>query len=384
MDYMLSAEQKDVRQAAREFAEKAFPPLSQTFDEEERFDLEVWKTACGLGFVGVFIPELYEGAGMGFLEHCLITEEFCRVDPGIGQTILSTTSGAEMILLFGTEAQKSTCLPSLLKGEAILSSAATEPDAGSDLTRVRTRAERQGEFYVLNGVKQFISHGTVARYLLVLCLTHPEEADQHQRHSVFLVETDRLGVEARKLNGKLGLRALETAELSFKDVRIPYDHLLGKEQEGLYQYVEFFDRHRLALAAQAVGLAQGAMERAIRHAQGRVQFGQPLSAFQATQGKLAEMATRIEAGRNLYLKAAWLADQGRPDPQLTAMAKWFAVETATRTADEALQIHGGYGYFAEYGIERFYRDAKVLEIFGGTKEMEKLMIARSLLGKTRS
>jgi alkylation response protein AidB-like acyl-CoA dehydrogenase len=381
MDFELTDEQKDVIKAAREFAEGEFPDLAQECDRNEEFPRPLWKKACELGFVGVFIQEAYGGAGLGFLEHCLINEEFWRVDPGIAASILSATFGSEMIALFGTEDQKQKWLPPLVQGKTICGAAITEPDAGSDVSSVSTRAALQGDEYVINGNKMFITNGSIATFLEVLCVTEPEIKDRHHRLSVITVETDRRGVEASKLKNKLGIRASDTAEIAFNDVRVPRENLVGTPGRGFQQFMVFFDHTRLHICAQAVGLAQGAMEQAIKHVRQRHQFGKPIAAFQATQFKIAEMATRIEAGRMLYQKAAWLVDQGKVEPHLISMAKWFTGETAVYVADEALQLHGGYGFIGDYDIERFYRDSKIVEIYEGTKEIEKLIIARRLLGR---
>ncbi len=381
MDFELTEEQKDIVKAAREFAEGEFPEIAQECDRNEEFPRHLWKKACQLGFVGVFIKEDYGGPGLGFLEHCLISEEFWRVDPGIGFCILSTTFGSEMIQLFGTERQKKALLPPLVRGEAITGAAITEPDAGSDVASGTTRAvPEEGEF-IINGTKTFITNGTIAHFIQVLCLTNPEAESRHQRHSVITVKTDCQGFEATPLKNKMGIRASETAELTFNDVRVSRENLVGKEGEGFHQFMVFFDHTRPHICAQAVGLAQGAMEKAIKHVRERRQFGKPLASFQATQFKIAEMATRIEAARGLYYRAAWLLDQGKPDSKLISMAKWYGGEVAVRVADEALQLHGGYGYIGDYDIERFYRDAKIVEIYEGTKEIEKLVIARSILGR---
>jgi alkylation response protein AidB-like acyl-CoA dehydrogenase len=381
MDFDLTEEQKDIIKAAREFAEGEFPDMAQECDRKEEFPRHLWEKACELGFVGVFIPETYGGAGLGFLEHCLINEEFWRVDPGIASSILSATFGSEMILLFGIEEQKKKWLPPLVQAKAITGAAITEPDAGSDVSSVSTTAILKGDEYVINGNKMFITNGTTASFLQVLCVTEPHAKSRHDRFSVITVETDRKGFEATKLKNKLGIRASDTAEISFSDVRVPKDHVIGTAGRGFQQFMVFFDHTRLHICAQAVGLAQGAMEQAIKHVRERKQFGKPLASFQATQFKIAEMATRIEAGRNLYQKAAWLLDHGRVEPHLISMAKWFTGETAVRVADEALQLHGGYGFIGDYNIERFYRDSKIVEIYEGTKEIEKIIIARALLGK---
>ncbi len=381
MDFELTEEQKDVIKAAREFAEGEFPEIAQECDRKEEFPRHLWKKACELGFVGVYIKEEYGGPGLGFLEHCLITEEFWRVDPGIGQSILTSAFGSEMIQLFGTEKQKKALLPPLVKGEAITGAAITEPDAGSDVASVATRAIPEEGEYIINGSKSFTTNGTTADFIQVLCLTNPEAESRHQRHSVITVETDREGFEATPLKNKLGIRASETAELTFSDVHVPRENLVGTEGEGFPQFMVFFDYTRPQICAQGVGLAQGAMEMAIKHVRERRQFGKPLASFQATRFKIAEMATRIEAARNLYYKATWMLDRGKRDSKLISMAKWYSGELAVRVADEALQLHGGYGYIGDYDIERFYRDAKIVEIYEGTKEVEKIIIARSILGK---
>ena len=381
MNFDLTDEQKDIIKAAREFAEKEFPDLAQECDREEKAPKHLWKKACELGFVGVFIPETYGGAGLGFLEHCLINEEFWRVDPGIAMSIMSATFGGEMILLFGTEEQKKKWLPPLVQGKAITGAAITEPDAGSDVSSISTTATLEGDEYVINGTKMFITNGTNANFLQVLCITEPHAKSRHDQFSVITVETDRKGFEATKLKNKLGIRASDTAEISYSDVRVPKENLIGTPGRGFQQFMAFFDHTRLHICAHAVGLAQGALEQAIKHVRERRQFGKPLASFQATQFKIAEMATRIEAGRNLYHKAAWLLDHGRVESHLISMAKWFSGETAVRVADEALQLHGGYGYIGDYNIERFYRDSKIVEIYEGTKEIEKIVIARALLGK---
>ncbi|MBI5523154.1 MAG: acyl-CoA dehydrogenase family protein [Desulfarculus sp.] len=380
MDFNLSKQQRDIVRAAKEFANGEFPPVAADFDREERFDLGLWRKACDLGFVGTFIPEAYEGAGLGFFEHCLITEEFWAVDPGIGQAILATTFGAELLILFASEEQKQRLLPPLVEGKDMLATAITEPDAGSDPTQAVTTAVKDGDEWVISGSKMFITNGTCAGHALVFCLTDPEHPSPHQRHSFILVETDRPGFSARKIKGKLGIRASDTAELAFSDVRVPAANLVGEEGRGFFQLMEFFNRTRLHICAQGVGLMRACLEDSVRHVKNRRQFGQPLAAFQATQFKIAEMATRMRAARNLYYNAAWLVDQGKVDHGLIAMAKWFSAQGAVQAADEALQMHGGYGYIDEYRVQRLYRDAKILEIYEGAKEVEKLIVARTILG----
>jgi alkylation response protein AidB-like acyl-CoA dehydrogenase len=380
MDFSLNKEQQDVIKAAREFAEGEFPEQAREFDRAESFNQDLWKKACELGFVGVFIAEEYGGAGYGFLEHCLINEEFWAVDPGIGEAVLSTTFGSELINLFGSAKQKEMILPPLVSGEAIIATAITEPDAGSDVTMAVCDAVRQDDEWVINGSKMFTTNGTLADHVLAFCRTDPQNPSRHARHSFILIPTATPGFEATKIRGKLGIRASDTAELTFNNVRVPADNLIGTRGKGFQQLMAFFNRTRLHICAQAVGLARGALEEAIRHTQKREQFGGPLASFQVTRFKIAEMATWVRAARNLYYEAAWNLDQDRVDHALIAMAKWYSAQIAVRCADEALQMHGGYGYIDEYKVQRLYRDAKILEIYEGTKEMEKTIIAKAILG----
>jgi len=381
MGFELTDRQKQICSAAREFAEGMFPEVAEECDLNETFPMALWRKACELGFIGVFINKEYGGLGLGILENGLITEEFSRVDPGCGHIIL-TTLGSEFILFYGKEEQKKKYLPRLTKGEAIMGMAITEPDAGSDVTSVRTNAKRMGEKYLINGNKMFITNGSIANFIVVFCLTNEDERSRFKRHSAIIVETDRKGFEARPLKRKLGSRASDTAELRFVEVEVPQDNLIGSvEGEGFYQLMGVFNRTRITVAAMGVGISQGGLEKAIKYSKQRKQFGSHISSFQAIQFKLAEMATRIEAARALYYKAGWMADHGKIDPKLMSMAKWYAGEVAVKVIDEVVQIHGGYGYVGEFGIERLYRDAKIIEIVEGTKEIEKVIIARELLGR---
>ena len=381
MNFELSKEEMDIKMAAREFAEGEIREIAKEYDQKEEFPKALWKKACELGFVGGFIKEEYHGAGLSFFETCIIMEEFWRVDPGCGCVLLAAF-GAEYLQNYGTPEQKEKYLPPIPTGEAIMGAAITEPDAGSDIFGARTEAVKDGDEYVINGSKIFITNGTIAKYLAVFCVTNPEAESRYNRHSILMVETDRAGFESSKIRGKMGIRASDTAELSFNNVRVPKENLVGeKEGNGFAQTMELFNINRVVAAAQGVGVAQGALEQAINHVKKREAFGQSVGKFQAIQFKLAEMATKVEAARVLTYQAAWLLDQGRTDPKLIAMAKWMAGETGVRVTDDALQLHGGYGFINEYDIERFYRDAKIVEIYEATKEMEKNTIARQLLGK---
>ena len=377
----LNREQLDIRKAAREFAEGEFRERAKEFDEKEDFDLSIWKKACENGFVGTFIKEEYDGAGFGYFEHSLIAEEFWRVDPGCGQAVLSCTFGSEMIQAFGSEELKKKYLPPLVNGEAIMGFGITEADAGSDAAGIKTRAEKKGDKYIINGSKMFTTNGSLANYLLLFCLTDPDEKNTHKRHSAILIDTNQPGYEATKIHGKLGIRASNTTEISLSNVEAPLTNLVGKQGQGFYQLMDFFNKTRNHVAAQGVGVAQGALELAISHVKKRKAFGGTLSRLQGIQFMLAEMATRIEAARSLYWRAAHSVDKGKPDPMLISMAKWNAGDTAVYVTNQALQLHGGYGYISEYDIQRFYRDAKIVEIYEGSKEVEKAIIGAELLKK---
>jgi len=379
MDFELTKEHKDIINAAREFAVGEFTDRAQELDRDETFDPELWKKACELGFVGMYIPEKFGGSGMGLLECSLVMEEFWAVDAGIGAAVIAPIFGADIINLYGTEEQKRKYLAPLAEGRAIMGAAITEPDAGSDVTAATTTAIKESEGYIINGSKMFITNGSIADFIIVFCQTDPENPDRHRRHSWIVVETDTEGFEANKLHGKLGIRACDTAELSFSNVRVPVGNLVGKEGAGFKELMVFFDMSRIVVAAMGVGIARAALEESIKHTKKRRQFGMSLATFQITQFKLAEMATKIKAARNLYYEAAWKADNGMLDPELVAMAKWYAGKTAVQCADEALQMHGGYGFLDEYKVQRLYRDAKIVEIYEGTTEIEKLIIARGLL-----
>src|SRR4030042_1390199 len=330
MDFELTDEQRDIQKAAREFAEGMFPEVAEECDLNETFPMDLWRKACELGFIGVFINMEYGGLGLGILENGLIAEEFSRVDPGCGHIIL-TTLGSEFILFYGREEQKKKYLPLLPKGETIMGMAITEPDAGSDVTSVRTAAKRVGDKYLINGNKMFITNGSISNFIVVFCLTNENESSRFKRHSAVIVETDRKGFEAMPLKRKLGARASNTAELQFVEVEVPQENLIGSvEGEGFYQLMGVFNRTRITVAAMGVGISQGGLEKAIKYSKQRKQFGSPIGSFQGIQFKLAEMATWIEAARGLYHKAGWMVDHGKMDPKGMSMAKWCAGAGAGR------------------------------------------------------
>jgi alkylation response protein AidB-like acyl-CoA dehydrogenase len=379
--FQLTTEQQAIRKAAREFAEAEFREVARELDAKEEFDDRIWKKAAELGFLGVFIEEKYGGAGYGYLEQVLIMEEFARVDCGITHALDSTFFGTQIIHVIGTEEQKQTYLPPICNGEIRMGMAITEPDAGSDVASISTTAIKEADEYVINGNKIFITNATLADFLLTLCVTNPDSPNTHERMSTIIIETNRPGYEATKFHGKLSLRASNTGEVSFNGVRVPKKNLLGQEGRGFYHIMEFFNRSRVQVAAFGVGTAQGALDKAIMHVRKRQQFGKPLASFEMIQAKIADMATLTEAARSLLYRAAASLDSGNPDRALISMAKWYCGEIAVKVADEAIECHGGYGILQEYDVEHYWRDAKVIEIFEGTKEIEKLIIARKILGK---
>jgi len=381
MEFRLTEEQEAIRQAVREFCEKEFTPeLVERYCEAEEFPMELYRKACQLGFIGIHVPEEYNGQGYGVLENALVTEEMCRADPDLGVTLTLADFGAELILMFGTEEQKERWIPPVFKGKTLSAAAFTEPSGGSDISkRLGTTARREGDSWAINGTKMFITNANLSRYIITLCQTDMEVEPPYRGQTLFIVPTDAEGLDVMKLPGKLGIKCSQTCEVSYSDVRVGDEAILGELNRGFYHTLSFLNRSRVEIAAQGVGIAQGAFERAMRYARERELFGKPLVQLQAVAHKLAWMATKIEAARLLTYKAAWLIDQGRPDPFISSMAKWYAARVAVEVVDEAAQIYGGYFYFQDYDIQRFYRVAKVLEIYEGTKEVQKDTVARFLV-----
>lgn len=379
MDFQLSEEHQALKEMAYKFAQNEFQPIAEECDREETFPRELITRAAETGFTGILIPEEYGGLGGGWFEVALVCEQFSRIDMGLGLVVLGAGFGSENILLYGTDAQKEEYLPGLASGEIIFAGAYTEPDAGTDVAGTRTRAEKQGDEYVINGSKMFITNGSVCDYMVALCVTNPDAEKRTQRYSLILADANAPGVTRHKIHGKMGIRASDTAEIIFEDVHVPAKNLIGEEGKGFYQLMHFFDQTRIMIAGQGVGIAQGALDLALKYTQERKTFGKPLAANQSIQFTLAEMATRVELARNITYKAAWTTDHGHMDPSLNAMAKYYTGESAVWVVDQALQMHGGYGYIDEYPIQRFYRDAKILEIYEGTKEAELMTISRRLL-----
>ena len=384
MDFELTKSQKEIQLAAREFARGEFDKeLALELDRTHEFPTQIWKKACDLGFVGVHFPEKYSGQDLGVLENIIIADEFCARDSTIGSAIILSGFASECVLRFGSEELKQKFLPAVAEGQMLSGGAFTEPDHGSDITSMDTMAVRDGDEWVINGTKTFITNGGLAGFYSVMCQTDSECQPSYRGISLILVEAERKGVTATDVGDKMGIHMMATAELNFKDVRVPASNLIGEEGKGFYQVLEFFDESRILVAAQALGIAQGAYDRALAYVKEREQFGRKIAQFQVTQHKLADMATKIELARLITYKAAWNYDQGRIDPKLTSMAKMYAARTAVEVADEAIQLLGGYGYMTEYEVERFYRDAKITEIYEGTKEIQKNTIASAILGKMK-
>lgn len=376
----LTAEQRDIKMAAQEFAEKEFRDIARELEAKEEFDDRIWKKTAENGFLAVFVPEEYGGQGLGHFEQCLILEEFARVDLGIAHQIDSTFFGAQFILFKGTEEQKKKYLPPVCEGKWRIGMASTEPEAGSDVASIATTATKDGDYYVLRGNKVFITNCTTSDFMVVVCITTPEAKRKHERLGAIIVDTKSPGYEATAWHGKLSLRCSTTGEIAFNDVRVPRENLLGEEGKGFYHLMDFFNHTRLGVAAFGVGTAQGALDKAVAHVKKRKQFGATLATLGVVQTKIAEMGTMVEAARSLLYRAAQKSDKGEIDPALVAMAKWYASEVAVKVADEAIQLHGGSGILSEYDVEHYWRDAKVLEIFEGAKEIEKILIGRRLLG----
>jgi alkylation response protein AidB-like acyl-CoA dehydrogenase len=382
MDFDLNEEQKEIQKAADEFAKGEFDKeVILDLERNHEYPFAILKKACQLGFIGIHYPEAYGGQGYGILENGLIVEAFCRRDSGVGVCLSIANFSSEIILRFGNEVQKKRYLIPLTHGEAVSAGAFTEPDHGSDITELRTTAVEEGAGYVINGVKTFISNGTIANFVIVLCQTDTRIKPSYRGLSTFLVDKGTKGLDVSELGEKMGIKMTSTTEMSFDQVRVPEENLIGTLNRGFYQVLEFFDESRVMVAAQALGIAQGAFDRAIDYAKKREQFGQKLVDFQVTQHKLADMATQIEAARSLVYKAGWNFDQGRIDPKWTSMAKMYAARVAVEVAQEAVQILGGYGYMLEYEVERFYRDARITEIYEGTREIQKNTIASAVIGK---
>lgn len=380
MDFDLSPEQEMIRREVRRFAEKEIAPVAAELDEGEFFSEPLTRKMGDIGLFGTFVPERYEGQAMDYLSYIIAVEEIARVDGSQAATIAAGNSlGIGPIYYFGSEAQKQTYLPPLCRGEALWGFGLTEPTAGSDAGGSKTSAVKDGDHWVLNGSKIFITNAacdmTLGVTVQAVTGTRPSGKPEY---TCFLVEKGTQGFKAVPMKGKMMWRASNTAELYFDDVRVPAENVLGRPGDGFHQMLQTLDGGRLSIGAMGLGGAVGAYEAAMAYAQIRVQFGQPISKFQAVAFKLADCATEIECGRNLLYKACWLRDRQRPFAKEAAMAKLYCSELMGRVADHAVQIHGGYGLMKDYPVERFYRDHKLLEIGEGTSEVQRLVISRHI------
>ncbi len=380
MDFRPTEEQQILRRAVREFAEAEMRPHVMEWDEAQHFPMELLPRLAGLGLMGIQFPEEYGGAGMSAVEYCICIEELARVCPAIALSVAAHNGlCTSHIAMFGNEAQKQQYLPRLVRGEVLGAWGLTEASAGSDAAGMRTSAVRQGDCWVINGSKNLITHATIGGVAVVMAVT--DRAKGHRGISAFIVEQGTPGMRAGKKENKLGMRASDTSELVFEDCRVPASHLLGREGEGFINTLQVLDAGRIGIAALAVGLAQGAYEAARSYAKERRQFGQPIASFQAIQWKLADNATRIEAARLLTYRAAYMKDQGVRTTRESSMAKLYASEIAVKAADDCVQIHGGYGFVKDYPAEKYFRDVKLVTIGEGTSEIQRLVIARQLLGQ---
>ncbi|USL42471.1 acyl-CoA dehydrogenase [Priestia megaterium] len=375
MFFKLSEEHEMIRKMVRDFAKNEVAPTAAERDEEERFDRGIFTQMADLGLTGIPWPEQYGGIGSDYLAYCIAVEELSRVCASTGVTLSAHTSLAGWpIYTFGTEEQKQKYLKPMATGEKIGAYGLTEPSAGSDAGGMRTLAVKDGEDYILNGSKIFITNGGEADIYVVFARINPNE----KRTSAFIIEKDMPGFSVGKKEKKLGIRSSPTTEIIFEDCRVPKENLLGNEGEGFKVAMMTLDGGRNGIAAQAVGIAQGALDAAVAYAKERQQFGKPIISQQGIAFKLADMATSIEAARLLTYQAAWLESQGLPYGKESAMSKLYAGDTAMKVTTEAVQVFGGYGYTKDYPVERFMRDAKITQIYEGTQEIQRLVISRYL------
>jgi butyryl-CoA dehydrogenase len=378
MNFQLTEEQEMLRKMIRDFAENQVAPTAAERDEEERFDRAIFEQMAELGLTGIPWPEKYGGAGADYMSYVIAVEELSRVDASIGVTLSAHVSLASWpIYKFGTEEQKQKFLRPLAEGKKLGAYCLTEPGSGSDAAGMRTTAVRDGDHYVLNGSKIFITNAGEAEIYIVFALTNPEL--KHKGITAFIVEKGMPGFTMGKKEKKLGIRSSPTLAVNFEDVRVPVENVLGEEGQGFKIAMMTLDGGRNGIAAQALGIAQGAFDHALAYAKERHQFGKPIASLQAIQFKLADMATKIEAARLLTYQAAWLEDQGLPYGKASAMSKVFAGDIAMEVTTEAVQIFGGYGYTREYPVERFMRDAKITQIYEGTNEIQRVVISNYLL-----
>ena len=378
MQFQLSDEQQLLRRSVREFAEAEIRPNIRAWDEAQQFPKELYSKLAELGLMGIQFAPAFGGAGMSAVDYCICIEELARVDPSVSLSVAAHNGlGAAHIAMFGNDQQRERFLTPLAKGEKLAAWGLTEPNSGSDAAAMRTTATRDGEHWVINGSKAFITHGKSGDTMVVMAVT--DKSKGNKGISAFIVERGTPGLVAGKKEDKLGMRASETSEVIFQNCRVPASQLLGAEGQGFIQTLQVLDAGRIGIAALAVGLAQGAYEVSRSYAFQRKQFGRPIGTFQSIRWKLVDNAMRVEAARLLTYRAAWLKDQGRRMTLESSMAKLYSSEIAVRASEDAVQIHGGYGFVKDYPAEKFFRDVKLTTIGEGTSEVQRLVIARQLL-----
>jgi len=373
----LSDEQKALRDLARQFTQNEIVPVAAEADRNEEYPWEVVEKAHAIGLINITVPEEYGGGGLGYFEDSLVAEEIAAGCAGIYSSFVASTLALTPLNLAATPEQMERFMKPFCAEPALAAFCLTEAGAGSDVAGVRTRARRDGDFYILNGTKRFITNGGVARLYTVTATLDP--GLRHRGLVILMVPSDLRGVSAGKKEDKMGQRAASTAEVIFEDVRVPVENRLGEEREGFELLMETLDKIRAEVGAAAVGVARAAMEAAVRYAKEREQFGQPIASFQGIQFMLADMAIKVEAARLLVWQAAWMADQGLRNSYESAIAKCFAADSAMKITTDAVQVFGGYGYMKEYPVEKYMRDAKLLQIYEGTSEIQRLVISRWLL-----
>jgi len=381
MDYLLTDEQKMIQELTRKIAEEKIRPVAAKYDQSEEFPWEVIKVIADSDLFGLFIPEQYGGMGVNVLNLCLATEELSRACGGIAVCYAASALGTFPIVLFGNEEQKKKYLPDLAKGKKLAAFGITEPEAGSDASAIKTTARKDGNHYILNGLKHFITNGGDAEVYTVIAMT--DKTKGARGGSAFIVEKGTPGFTFGKKEDKFGIRASSTRELIFTDCKIPKENLLSREGTGFIVTMKTFDMSRPGVAAQALGIAQGALDLAVKYAKERRQFGKAISSFQGIQWMIADMATEIEAARSLIYAVARMVDAGRTDiSKESAMAKMYASDVAMKVSTDALQIFGGYGYMRDYPIEKYMRDAKITQIYEGTNQIQRNIIALEVIKET--
>lgn len=378
MDFNLSEQELSVQKLARDFAQNEIAPYIMKYDESQEFPMEIAKKLGDIGFLGIIFPEEYGGSDFSVMEYAIIVEEISKVDPSMGLTIAAHNGlCTNHIYSFANENLKKKYLPDLTSGRKLGAWGLTENVSGSDAAGMATTAERKNGHYIINGSKLFITHGSVGETAVVTAVT--DKSKNKNGISAFILEKGWKGFSTGKKENKLGMRSSDTAELIFENVEVPAENLIGEEGQGFKQCMKILDGGRIAIAALSLGIAQGALDASLKYAKQRKQFGKALTEFQGIQFKLSDMATEIDAARLLTYKAAFYKDQGRDINLQAAMAKYYASEVATRATNEAIQIHGGYGFIKEFPVEKLYRDVKLMTIGEGTSEVQKMVIARNVL-----